>query len=99
MKQKKQYYLSKLSFIYTLIALSPILFIAIDSIVNIQKVVSIVMNLASLSMYFGLFTGIYSIFKIKQEKLKGIEFALAGTIICGLLFLLFIFSNLFSNLN
>ena len=91
---KKPYYTAKASVIYAIIALSPILFIAINALINIQKVVSIVMNLASLSIYFGLFTGIYSIFKIKQEKLNGIEFAFAGTAICGALFLIFLIFNI-----
>lgn len=93
-KSKKPYHLAKISFIYTLIALSPILVLAIDSIISLGKVTGLVLNLASLSIYFGLFTGIYSIFKIKQNKLNGIEFALSGTIICGVLFLFFLLSSL-----
>lgn len=88
--------MAKISLVYAIISLSPILFIAIDYVINIQRLVSIIMNLASLSMYFGLFTGIYSIFKIKQEKLKGIEIAIISTAVCGLLFLLFLFSSLFN---
>lgn len=98
MKSKKPYPMARISLVYTIIALSPILFIAIGYVINIQRLVNVIMNLASLSMYFGLFTGIYSIFKIKREKLKGVEIAIMSTAICGLLFLIFLFSSLV-NLN
>ncbi len=87
--------MARMSFIYTLITLSPIIILAIDSVISLGKVTGMFLDLASLSIYFGLFTGIYSIFKIKQEKLNGMKFALTSTIICGLLFLFFILSSFF----
>ena len=94
MKSKKAFYVAKASFAYAIISLSPLLFMVINYLVDISKVLDLVMRLASLSIYFGLYTGIYAMYEINKKKLGGMQYAITGTAVAGMLTILFILRTL-----
>jgi hypothetical protein len=84
----KPYFIGILSFIFSLIGLLPYPFIFINS-ESIRYIffINSISNLAGYSVWFGLVTGIYSIYKIKKEKLSGFKYAIMGTLISAILIL------------
>lgn len=79
--KKKTYFVAHVAFIYALIALLPLPIIILSYSLSIQPLVQVVSNLASYSIFLALITGVYSVYKIKKEKLKGLNYAIPAIMI------------------
>lgn len=90
--KRKPYFIAQVSFIYALISLLPLPVLILSYSLNIPTLLKMVGNLASYSVFLALITGSYSIYKIKKNKLKGLNYAIPGTLV-PLLLLIIIFAK------
>lgn len=88
----KSYYIAVLSFAFSLFGFFPFLLslIGTDS-ATFNNFLGIITGLANVSTFFGLCTGVYSIYKIRKDKLGGMVYALLGTLLAVLNYAIAIF--------